>query len=730
MAASAPQRPGGPSPFGEPSRRLDDWLRIEPDGTVTAFSGKVEVGTGVRTALAQIVAEELDVPLERIRMVMGDTDLTPDEGYTAGSMTLRSSGGMLRQAAAEARRALLEAASDRLDAAVDELAVRDGVIVVTHHPGRTVSYAELMGGRRFNLEVTGSAPLKPPEAYRIVGTPAPRADVARKLRGEPTFIQDVRVPGMLHGRVVFPPGPGAQLAALDESSVRSAPGLVQVVRRGNFVGVVAEREEQAVRAAQLKVEWRTPDTLPRMEDLYAALRASAAEDQELVATGDPAALGQAARRVEAVYHQPFHAHASLGPSCAVADATADPMQVWSSTPGPYPLRGALAQLLDVPPERLHVIHVEGAGGYGHNGSDDAAADALLLSQAVGRPVRVQWSREHEFAWEPKAAAMVIELRAGLDADGRVTAWEREAWSPTHAARPRLAAQFLAAQWMAGQNPPPAQFFMGAERNAATNYTFLNQRAILHWVPNPPLRTSSFRSLGAAGNTFANESFMDELAAEAGADPLEFRLRHLDDPRARAVLNAAAEQAGWQVRPARKAAEPGAARTGLLEGRGLAFIQYKTSEAYVATVAHVAVDAGNGAVRVTRIVVAHDCGLIVNPDGLANQIEGNVIQSLSRALKEEVRFDTRRVTSLDWQAYPILTFSEAPAVDVVLLDRPDEPAVGAGEPAQVPTAAAVANAICDAAGVRLRQAPFTPERVRAALEESEYKQAIGARRRPP
>jgi nicotinate dehydrogenase subunit B len=695
---------------------LDDWIAIETDGTITAFSGKVELGTGVRTALAQIVAEELDVPLGRIRMVMGDTALTPDEGYTAGSMTISSSGTSLRLAAAEARRAMLELASERLDARPDELSVRDGAITVAHDPARSLTYAELMGGKRFDLPVTDSAPLKSPETYQIVGTSMPREDLPRKVAGQSGFIQDLRVPGMLHGRLVRPPNPGAKLVSMDEGSVRGIPGLVRVVRRGDFIGVVAEREEQAIRAARgLKVEWQETDAdaYPRMGDLYAALRGQPTEDRILVEQGDlEKAFAGAAHQLHATYYQPYHAHASIGPSCAVADVRGDQVTVWSNTQGPYPLRGALAELLGLPLEQVHLIHVEGAGCYGQNGSDDVAADAVILSQSVGKPVRVQWTREEEFLWEPNSPAMVIDLHGGLDAQGNVVAWEYHVWSPSHANRPRQAGQLLAAQLISGGTAPRPRFAFGAERNALTNYSFPTQRVTVHYVPDSYLRVSSFRSLGGSKNTFANESFIDELAAAAGADPVEFRLRYMTDSRERAVLLAVAEKAGWESRPS-----PRAGTSELAVGRGVAFTRYENDQAIVACIAEVQVEKSTGIVRVKRLVAAHDCGLIINPDGVKNQIEGNMLQSLSRALKEEVRFEESRITSVDWSTYPILTFSEAPEMEIVLLDRPDQPALGAGEPSTVTTAPALANAIFDATGVRLRQIPFTPERVRAALIQS-------------
>lgn len=689
--------------------QLDDWLAIETDGTVTAYSGKVELGTGVRTALAQVVAEELDVPFELVQMVMGDTKRTPDEGYTAGSMTLQNGGAALRQAAAEARLALLELASDRLDATLDELTLEDGQVVVARRPERRVSFAELMGGRKFNRPVTGQAPLKPVESYRVVGVSQARVDLPRKLTGQPSFVQDLRLPGARHARVVPPPGSGATLLAVDEHSVADLPGRVAVVVRGNLVAVLADREEQAVLASErLRVQWQAGPALPAQAALFQRLRAQPAQDQVLAETGAvPASLGQAAQRVRATYCQPYHAHASIGPACAVADARDGQYTVWCSTQGPYPLRGALAEMLGVPPERVQVIHTEGAGCYGQNGADDAAGMALLLAQAEGGPVRLQWSRAMEFAWEPKAAAMVIEIEAGLDANGRIVAWDYHAWTPTHTARPRRADQLLAAQWQAGRSRPLTRGFGGGDRNALTRYELPAQRVTVHWLADTPLHTSSFRALGGTANTFANESFMDELALAAGADPVEFRLRHLTDPRLRAVLQAAADHAGWAARPA-----PGQGR-----GWGVACAQYKNSGAYVATVAQVGVEPASGVVRVERLIVAHDCGLIVNPDGARNQVEGNVLQSLSRALKEEVRFEAGGVTSLDWDTYPILTFSEVPELDIVLLNRPDQPALGTGEPATVTTAPAVANAVYAACGARMRQVPFTPARVRAALAQT-------------
>ncbi len=717
--SKARERPGSgrrESAWGEVSDRLDDWLAFQADGTVLAFSGKVELGTGVRTALTQIVADELDVPFDRVQLVMGDTARTPDEGYTAGSMTISGSGTALREAAAEARRAMLEMASERLDAAVEELAIRDGRIFMIRHPDRSVTYADLMGGRRFELRVTARAPQKSPKDYRIVGTSSPRTDLPSKVMGQPSFIQDLRLPGMLHARLVRPPGPAASVIDIDEGSIQDVQGIVKVVRLGNFVAVIAEREEQAVRAAaRLNVHWQEAAAFPRMQELFAALRGQPTQDSVLVEQGDfKKTYARARHQRHSTYYQPFHAHASIGPSCAVADFQADHVTIWASTPGPYPLRGAIAELLQLPAENVHLLHVEGAGSYGQNGSDDAAADAAILSREIGRPVRVQWSRQDEFVWEPKSPAMMMEVYGGLDEAGNVVAWDYHVWSPSHVARARLAGQLVTSQLINRQPAPQSRFSFGAERNAPTNYSFPVQRVTVHYLPNSILRASSFRSLGGAENTFANESFVDELAAAAGLDPIEFRLRCLQGEREQAVLRAAAKEAGWDPRPSPRADRSARA----VIGRGVAFARYENDQAIVACIAQVEVERESGVVRAKRIVVAHDCGLVINPDGVRNQIEGNVIQSLSRALKEEVQFDEFHIKSVDWQTYPILKFSEVPPVDIVLIDHPEEPAVGAGEPSTVTTAAAVANAIFDATGARLRQIPFTPERVKAALAQAE------------
>lgn len=679
---------------------VDDWLAIQGDGSILVTSGKVELGTGVRTALAQIVAEELDVPFESIRMVMGDTARTPNEGYTAGSKTIQFGGVSLRMAAAAARRALLQLAASRLGTAVDELTVQNGIVSVIGRPERRVSYADLAGGRRLNRTIGTDIEPKNVTAHGVVGSSIQRVDLPPKITGKPSFIHDLRLPGMLHGRVVRPPAPDSTLVSVDEASA----GTARVVRIGSFLGVVAESEEDAIRGARsLKVRWQPGPPLPRLEEIFEHIRNGESVDREIVGNGSvEGAMPDAAVRHSARYHHPFQAHASIGPSCAVAEVTPRGVTVWCSTQGPYPLRGALAELFALPAELVRVVHMEGAGCFGHNGADDVAADAAILARAVGKPVRVQWSRSDEFAWEPYGPAMVTEMRGGMDEAGRIVAWEHITWSPSHSSRPRAGEDLLAARLASGRPAKAPTLFVGGDRNAPVNYEIANQHVLMRWLPRSPLRASSMRSLGGFANAFANESFFDELAAAAGADPVQLRLAHLSDERALTVIREAAARAGW--------GEPLPPD----EGRGIAYAQYENSEAYVATVAHVAVDRSTGRIIPKRIVVAHDCGLVVNPNGLENQIEGNIIQGLSRTLKERVTWEHSEITSRDWGSYPILTFSEIPEIEIALVNRPTCKPVGAGEPATITVAPAVANAVFAATGARVRELPLTAERVRSAL----------------
>jgi nicotinate dehydrogenase subunit B len=704
QTASGLRTSGGPLP----PNQLDSWLIIQKDGMITVMTGKVELGTGVSTSLRQIVADELDHPFEKIIWVQGDTANTVDQAPTFGSQTIKRGGSQLRQAAAEAKATLLSLASNRLGVPVEALTIAQGVISVNGSAKKKVTYAELLGGLSFNREVTGKIKPKSPSDYKLVGQSVLRVDIPPKASGDHIYLQNLRVPGMLHGRVIRPSAVGAKLMNVDESSIKDIPGLVKIVTKGNFVGVVCEREEQAVRAArELKVAWQEAQTLPAMSELSDVLRKIPSEDRSPANIGDvETVFGGAAKTLKATYQWPYQLHASMGPSCAIAEVKSNEATIWSATQGAHQLRPTIAQLLGLSPANVRVVYIEAAGCYGHNAADDAAADAALLSQAAGKPVRVQWMRADEHAWEPLGPAMVIEVRGGLDQQGNVVAWDFHGWTPTHSSRPNGSAGSLLAGSLAGMSGGK-QNLSGAERNANHTYNFKNNRVMVHWLRSSPLRASALRGLGSPQNTFANESFMDELAFATGTDPVEFRLRHLSDARARAVLEAVAKRADWSNRPSPQGAS-------VKSGRGVAFVQYDRTEAYVGAVADVDVNPADGQIRVKRVVVAHDCGLIINPDGLRNQIEGNVIQAMSRTLKEEVKFDRSVVTSLDWTLYPILRFPEIPEVIIELINRPDQPAVGAGEATTSVIAPAIANAIFHATGTRLRTIPFTADRVKAAM----------------
>jgi CO/xanthine dehydrogenase Mo-binding subunit len=699
------------------AENLDSWLVIGRDEAITVFAGKVELGTGVSTALRQIVAEELDVPVERIAWVQGDSERTVDQGRTVGSGTVKRGGAQLRRAAAEARQALLEMAAARLGADASQLQVADGAISVSGDASKRVTFGALIGNQRFERAVSGNAPVKAPAQYKVVGKPVARVEIPAKVTGTHVYVHDVRVRGMAHGRVVRPPRAGATLVSLDETAAAKIPGVIRVVRKGTFVGVVAEREEQAVRAVKaLSPKWNASPVLPDTQELYARFKALATTSRVVGENGNAdAALRSAARVVRATYTWPFQLHASIGASCAVADVRDGKATVWSATQGAHQLCAPVAALLGLAPDAVRVIFTEGSGCYGHNGSDDVAGDAALLSQSVGRPVRVQWTREDEHAWEPEGPAMLFEMAGAVGGEGRISAWMYDAWTPTHGSRPTRDPATLVAGMLVAGNAPSGEFGGGGggERNARTTYVLPNERVTSHPVPSFPIRTSSLRGLGSPQNSFANECFVDELAAAAGIDPVELRRRHLEDPRARAVIDAVVDRARWT--PRSSAPTRVMASGGVTSGRGFAYVQYDRTEAYVAAVVDVDVRPDTGMVRVRRVTVAHDCGLIVNPDGLRNQIEGNIVQAISRTLKEAVRFDTTRVTGVDWNGYPILRFSEIPdAIDIELIDRPDVAPVGAGEAATSPIPPAIANAIYDATGVRVRNVPFTPERVRAVL----------------
>jgi len=707
--------------------RLDSWLAVKADGYVVAYFGKMDMGQGVDVAIAQIVAEELDVPFERVSVVMGDTAWTVNQGGASGSTGIQKGGIPLRNAAAEARRALVELASQRLDFLADRLEVTDGVVAVTGDAARKFSYGELIGGRYFDLPMSwngkigndlvaeGQAKPKPPSAYKLVGQSPPRFDVPAKVFGNLDYVTDIKVPGMLHGRMIRPPVAGALPVVVDEGSVHDIAG-VRVIRDKGFIGIVAGREWDAVQAAErLQVTWsEAQPPFPEMAALYDHIRQATVVKREVpVATGeiDPA-FASAPRIVEAEYEWPFQSHASMGPACAVVDARADGATLWTGSQKPHFARDGVARALGLPQDKVHGIWVPGPGSYGRNDAGDAGIDAALLSKAVGRPVRVQGMRYEGHGWDPKGPASIHRTRAALDKDGAVIGYvfESKGFSridiDTNESDPSYS---LAGQLMGLPLKSLQGFGVPAE-----SYGFANKRLAWETIAPlldraSPLRTAHLRDPVGPQIQFASESFIDEIAAAIGADPVAFRLRYLKAPRDIAVVKAAAERAQWTPRPS-----PRPDRSGdILTGRGIAYAQ--RSGAVVAIVAEVEIDRRTGKVWARKFIVAHDCGLIINPDGLRRCIEGNVVQGTSRALAEEVAFDRAKVTSTDWTSYPILDITDAPeAVDIVLINRPELPPAGAGESSIRPVAAALANAVFDASGVRLRRAPLTPERLKPAL----------------
>jgi len=703
------------------NRMLDGWLRINADGTVTVFTGKCELGQGILTALAQIASDELDVAYERIEMVSADTARTPDEGMTAGSQSVENSGTALRYACAEARQILLGLAAAKLGASADRLTVSDGTI--SGGSGK-VTYAELAREANLKREATAQVKPKPATQHKMIGKSVQRRDIPSKVTGGRSYVQDMRLPGMVFGRVVRPPSFRAQLVSFDESAIKAMPGVVAVVRDGNFLGVAAEREEQAIKAAQAlraSAKWNeSPDLPPSAPELFEHLQKMRSQDSVVNQKVAAAPAGGKVVTHDATYTRPYQAHATMGPSCAVAQVRDGKYQVWTHSQGVFPLRSEINKVLGVPIANITCTHVEGAGCYGHNGADDVALDAILVARATGgRPVKLQWMRDDEFSWEPYGSAMVMKMRARLDESGSIVDWRHEVWSHPHSTRPisnpgcnLLAGWHLAKPVAAAPSPNIPQPAGGADRNAVPTYEFPSQQIVLHYITDIPIRTSALRTLGAYANVFALESFMDELAVAAGADPVEFRLRHMKDPRARAVIETCAQKAGWK---------PGQKGDGS-HGRGFAFSRYKNLACYVAVAADVEVDRRTGKVRVTKAVSAVDAGLIVNPDGLISQIEGGIIQSASWTLKEHVAFDRQRITTRSWADYPILTFPEVPAVEVHLINRPDERSLGTGEGSQGPAVAAIANAFFNATGVRMRDLPFAPQRVKTALAPAQTRAA--------
>ncbi|MET0538035.1 MAG: molybdopterin cofactor-binding domain-containing protein [Xanthobacteraceae bacterium] len=695
---------------------VDSFLAIDPKGMVTVYSGKVDLGTGVATALPQIVAEELDVPLTAIRLVQGDTALTPDQGTTWGSLSIQLGGMQLRNAAATARGALLDEGAKRLNAKKGDLKVVDGVITAGN---RRVSYGELIGNKSFNLKLDHTKPAasKDPKDYKIVGKPVSRVDIPPKVFGQFTYMQDFRVPGMLHGRVVRPPAFGANLESIDESSIKGIAGVVKVVRQGNFLAVVAESEWSAIKAArQLKISWSKAETLPDPARLWEHVRQSKVTKDEVTSNvgNTSEALGKdGANLVKATYDFAIHTHGSIGPSCAIAEFKDGKLTSWSASQATHSLRKQLATMFAMPPENVRCIYIEGSGCYGRNGHEDAAADAALLAKALGRPVRVQWMREDEHGWDPKGPPTLIDLRAALDEEGNVQAWESEFFVPLQTPGgfnvPLIAATL--GGMPADDHIAPGNIF----QNSAIPYKFANIKTQLHRLENTPFRPSWIRTPGRMQNTYANECFMDELAAAASADPVEFRLKYLDpaDKRGIEVLSRVAALAKWEKRPSGKADQSG----DVVKGRGVAYCKYELVRTYIAAVADVEVKRSTGDIRVTKFYLAHDCGQIINQDGLKNQLDGNIIQTISRTLLEELKFNRSMVTSLDWESYPILRFPDIPEIVYDLIDRPNEKPWGAGEPSAAVVPCAISNAVFDALGTRMRSVPFTPDKVREAMKHA-------------
>ena len=692
---------------------LGDRIRIAASGSVTLSLGKVELGQGIGTAIAQVAAEELGIDIGRIDLAPVDTAGSPDEAYTYSSISVQKSVPPVRRAAAAGRHYLLQLAAAELDVSADQLSVDDGEILIRGAPAE-LSYWQLLAGQQFEVVPDESAPVRPFEDYSIIGTSAQRLDLPGKVFGAASFVQDLRLPDMVHARVLRPPAERATLAEFDASAALGLPGVLKVVRDGNFVGVIAERERQAqnaVIALRKATNWTLARDLPTSKGIYEWLQAAPARIEQVASRSDSTPTGVTTRTIRTVYQRPYQSHGSISPSAAVARFADGQLTVWSHGQGMYPLRDAIASALNLDPLHVRCIHREASGCYGHNGADDAACDAAALAmQFPGRPVRLQWERADEFLWEPHGSAMHIEARADIDESGHIHRWDYDLWSCPHASRPagaKNAGHLLYAQHRSQPLPIPAPRSIpqpngGSDRNAVPLYSFQNLNVVKHLVTEIPLRVSSLRGLGAYGNVFAIESFMDELAFAANEDPLQFRIAHLQDQRAIDLLNRLAEVSNWRDRPA-----PG---TGT--GWGLGFAQFKNLSAYLGVVFQLVADRDSGDISLKRATAVCDAGLVINPDGVRAQIEGGIVQSASWTLKEQINFDDSTVASGDWDSYPILRFDEVPEVEVILMPTDDQPSLGVGEAAQGPAAAAIANAVSHGSGLRVRQLPLTPERIRA------------------
>jgi len=685
--------------------QVDGFLAIDSKGKVTVFSGKVDLGTGIRTAMAQIAAEELSVPLSDVTVIQGDTALTPDQGVTFGSLSIQNGGMQIRQAAATARQALIAQAATKLSADKESLTVAQGRIV-PKAGGKGVSYGQLIGGKQFDLKLDPKAPTKDPKDFTIVGKPIRRLDIPGKVTGTFEYMHDFRIAGMQHARVVHPAGIKAELQSVDDAGCREIPGYRGLVRKANFLAVVARDEWSAIKAARaIKTAWSDWAGLPDQASLWDAVRSTkVVSTEELQKAGDVAKAPPGAKTLKATYDFAIHTHGSIGPSCAVAEMKDGKLTVWSASQQTHLLRKQIATMLSLKPEDVRCVYLEGAGCYGRNGHEDAAADAALIAVETKKPVRVQWMRQDEHGWDPKGPPTLLDMQGSLDESGNIVTWDAVLFAPN---KPKdVSVKLLTGELaeLAHEDSHPGN----VHQDLAIPYQIANIRTTVHWLSETPFRPSWIRTPGRLQNTFANESFIDELAAAAGVDPFEYRLRYLKDPRGIELLERLRKLSSWTPRAKREAQDGDVAH-----GRGMSYIRYELVRTYVGVVAEVEVEKKSGKIRARKIYVAHDCGQIINPDGLRNQIEGNMVQTTSRTLLEEVKFDRSKVTSVDWASYPILRHPDVPEVVIDLVERPAEKPWGAGEPSAAVVPSAIANAVFDATGKRMRSVPFTPEKFLAA-----------------
>jgi len=695
-------------PKSNATDEVEGFISVNSNGTVTIFSGKVDLGTGIRTAMTQIAAEELDVAFSKINVIEGDTLNTPDQGPTFGSLSIQNGGMQIRVACATAREALKAQAAKQWGVTPAEIETKDGAC---NFQGKSITYVELVSQQPLNMKSDPKVAIKSPANYSVVGKSIPRLDIPAKLTGEFTYIHDFKLPGMLHARVVRPPALHASLISFDDSHVKTIPGFVQIVRDGNFLAVVCTDEWAAIKGSKkLKAKWSDWKGLPEQKELWNYVRNSkVANVEQLQKVGDVTQIStDGTKTIQSTYDFAVHTHGSIGPSCAVASWENGQVTCWNASQQTHLLRKQLAQMLKLTDDKVRCVYLDGAGCYGRNGHEDAAADAVLVSKHVGKPVRVQWSRADEHGWDPKGPPSLYDFKGSVDKDGKVISWESDAYM---AERPKQISVTLLAADLADlprEVPHPGNI----QNSFAIQYKLPNIRATAHYVENTPFRPGWIRTPGRMQNTYGNECFIDELAVQAKADPFEFRLKYLEDPRGAECIQRAMKLANWKSAPSHSQTN----RSGdILKGRGVSYIKYELVRTYIAVVADIELNIKTGFVKVNKFYVSHDCGQIINPDGLRNQIDGNIIQTVSRTLMEEVKFNRSAVTSVDWISYPILKFPHVPSVEIDLIDRPTEKPWGAGEPAAAVVPSAIANAIYDAAGIRMRSVPITPEKVLLALK---------------